>query len=111
MVKRHQNIADSILRHIAEGDLTPGTCLPSPREMAASYDVSIQTMRRCILLLRRDGFIRSTRGSAMYITDKAPPTLTQRVAEKLAAYDQLNLAEAAALEIALHRHRVESVGG
>lgn len=63
-------IMDQIERRVAVGDLLPGTELPSIRELAASLQVSVITIKRAYLELERAGVISTRHGKGSFISDR-----------------------------------------
>ena len=63
----YQPMLDDILGGISKGELVLGDRLPSEKELAANYKISINSVRRGIAELGDKGIIKSRRGSGMYI--------------------------------------------
>jgi molybdate-binding protein/DNA-binding transcriptional regulator YhcF (GntR family) len=62
-------IAESIRRLIASGEMAPGDRLPTVREMAKRWDCTPGTVSRAYSLLASEGLIESHRGSGTRVTD------------------------------------------
>jgi GntR family transcriptional regulator len=62
-------IMEQIERRVAVGDLPPGTELPSIRELAASLQVSVITIKRAYLELERAGVISTRHGKGSFVAD------------------------------------------
>ena len=60
-------IAEHIARQISAGHLIPETKLPPEREMAASYDVAVGTLRKSLAHLTQMGLLERRQGSGNYI--------------------------------------------
>lgn len=60
-------ITVQIARQIAAGHLVDGQKLPPEREMAASYGISVGTLRKALAHLIEMGFVKSLQGSGNYI--------------------------------------------
>ncbi|MFI6705375.1 GntR family transcriptional regulator [Nonomuraea sp. NPDC050478] len=58
-------IADDLRREVTEGQLKVGERLPARRQLAQRYSVAVETIRRALDELARDGLIstQSTRGT------------------------------------------------
>ncbi|WP_333737884.1 GntR family transcriptional regulator [Streptomyces sp. IBSBF 2806] len=54
-------IAQRLLGELREGTLAPGERLPSERKLAAHFDVSRETVRQALEVLRRDGLVETDR--------------------------------------------------
>lgn len=52
---------------VARGDLQPGDGLPGEQSMADAMDVSIDTVRQALAVLREDGVIVTTKGIGSFI--------------------------------------------
>ncbi len=57
-------IIEQVKRRVAVGDLTPGTEIPSIRELAADLKVSVITIKRAYLELEREGVIVTGKAKA-----------------------------------------------
>lgn len=55
---------------LLDGTWTPGTRLPSERQLAKQYDVARNTVREAIQRLAARGLLQSRRGAGVYATDK-----------------------------------------
>lgn len=73
-------VVEQIQRRVAVGDLQPGAELPSIRELAASLQVSVITIKRAYLELERDGIIATRHGKGSVIADS--PGLQSSVQER-----------------------------
>ena len=69
----YEEIAESLRRQIARGDLQPGDRLPSMRAMAAQWGCTTGTASRAYALLADEGLINSHRGSGTHVTDSPLP--------------------------------------
>jgi GntR family transcriptional regulator len=63
-------VIEQVKRRVAVGDLTPGSELPSIRELAAGLKVSVITIKRAYLELERDGVIATRQGKGSVIADR-----------------------------------------
>lgn len=64
-----QDIASTLARSIAQGELPPGTRLPPERELAAKYGVARNVVREALKRLEAVGAVQSWRGSGVYVQD------------------------------------------
>lgn len=64
-------IAASIRAAILNGELQPGSRLPSGEELAESYGVTRNTVGSAIRLLRDEGFVTSRQGAGAWVRDEA----------------------------------------
>lgn len=72
----YQEIAESIRRRIAAGELQPGDRLPAVREMAEQWNCTPGTVNRAYLELAEQGLVSGHRGSGTRILDN--PLLSTR---------------------------------
>ena len=63
-------VIEQVKRRVAVGDLTPGTELPSIRELAAGLKISVITIKRAYLELERDGVIATRQGKGSVVADR-----------------------------------------
>ncbi len=68
---RYREIAAEIRRLVREGDMSPGDAMPSNRELAKRFSVSLNTIQVANNLLTREGVIQRRRGSGTYIAQSA----------------------------------------
>jgi len=54
----YEQIARQVRAHIAAGDLTPGSPLPSVRSLASDLGVNLNTVARAYRLLEEEGFVK-----------------------------------------------------
>lgn len=71
----YQQIRDQIVTGIATGELSPGTSLPSIRQLAADFAINLHTVNKAYDLLEREGYIQLRRktGAVIQVT---PPLAT-----------------------------------
>lgn len=67
-----RQIADDLSDRIRRGDYTPGEKLPSLKEMAELYSVSVSTVQRAIELVRDRALIVGSQGRGIYVADELP---------------------------------------
>jgi len=60
----YQQVVASIRAKISSGELPPGSALRSQGYLAHEYDVSPDTIRKALAVLRAEGLVRTSRGEA-----------------------------------------------
>ena len=73
-------VIEQIQRRVAVGDLSPGTELPSIRQLAADLSVSVITIKRAYLELEREGTIATRQGKGSVVSDD--PGLQSSLAQR-----------------------------
>ncbi len=63
----YQQIVQQLRRKIVQGELSPGSALPSVRQLAADLTVSVITVRRAYEELEREGLIYSRQGMGNFV--------------------------------------------
>jgi DNA-binding GntR family transcriptional regulator len=97
----YQAIAAQVIREIEAGDLPPEAKLPSVRELAKTFDVTVATAQRALSQLAAAGYVKVIPGHGSFVRDRP----TAEDAEQTLA-DQLHeLRE----EVAVLRSRIEAV--
>lgn len=66
--KVYASVVDQILESIRAGRLTPGSALPSERELAAQFQVSRGSLREAIRVLEHAGVVEVRVGSGTFVT-------------------------------------------
>jgi GntR family transcriptional regulator len=64
---KYLRIYDSLAERIASGQWSVGSALPSQRELADEFGVSIMTLRQALQLLADDGLIDTRHGSGTFV--------------------------------------------
>ncbi|GIQ69082.1 GntR family transcriptional regulator [Xylanibacillus composti] len=67
---KYQIIIDDIKSHILSGTYKAGEQIPSEAALQHMYKVSRQTVRKAILALSQEGFLRSEKGSGTYVSNQ-----------------------------------------
>ncbi len=62
-------LENSIKQDIAAGRLTPGSKLPSVRELAEAKTVNLNTVQRAYQELEREGVTETRRGTGTYVVE------------------------------------------
>ena len=70
MKPKYQIIIDDIKSKILSGDYTIGEQIPTEAALQEKYEVSRQTVRKAILELSNEGFLRSEKGSGTYVSNQ-----------------------------------------
>lgn len=65
----YRQIANDLAERIARGEYAPGDQLPSYRETADLYSVSVSTAQRAIGLLQDRGVVRGEPGRGLYVAE------------------------------------------
>lgn len=87
-MKKYLQISASISADIQRGVYSVGDQLPTEMELAATYQVSRQSIRQALGLLERDGLIQKIRGSGSYVSHgQKPLPQTMRIAVMVASID------------------------
>jgi GntR family transcriptional regulator, transcriptional repressor for pyruvate dehydrogenase complex len=66
-----ETLVEKILEQVGDGQLKPGDCLPSQRELARMFQVGLGTVREALKILHVMGCVEVLRGKGSYVTDKA----------------------------------------
>jgi GntR family transcriptional regulator len=68
----YRQIADHLRLGIQRGEYSPGTQLPSERELTEAYKAARGTVRQAIALLRSEGLIEIDRGRGVFVRENPP---------------------------------------
>jgi GntR family transcriptional regulator len=74
----YQQITSQIKTQILNGDLLPGTMLPSIRTMAKEVRVSIITIKKAWEELEKEGYINTVAGKGSYVAENTKKTLQKK---------------------------------
>jgi DNA-binding GntR family transcriptional regulator len=97
----YQAIAAQVIRDIEAGDMPPETKLPSVRELAKTFGVTIATAQRALSQLAADGYVKVIPGHGSFVRDRPTTEASEQTVS-----DQLHeLRE----EVAALRSRIEAV--
>jgi GntR family transcriptional regulator len=75
----YTQIANQIQSRVANGILKPGDQLPTVRALALDLRVNFNTVARAYRILDEERLISTQQGRGTYITEKPPPTVTERL--------------------------------
>ncbi len=65
----YRQVADDLTARIRRGEYQPGHAIPSYRELAALYSVSVSTASRAVALLRDRGLVIGIPGRGVYVPE------------------------------------------
>jgi GntR family transcriptional regulator len=68
-ISLHNQLAALIKNQIAAGIYTPGSSLPSEREMCEQFGISRTTVREALHRLEREGLIRKAAGRGVFVAE------------------------------------------
>ena len=68
---RYYQIYTSLLERIQSGEFTPGSAIPTERELGDEYGVSRITVIKALDMLERDGHIGRQQGRGTFVADPA----------------------------------------
>ncbi|HEX6946307.1 MAG TPA: GntR family transcriptional regulator [Acidimicrobiia bacterium] len=66
-----EQIADSVRKQVASGELAEGARLPSARDVAESLGVNLHTVLHAYQVLREEGLVEMRRGKGATVTGQA----------------------------------------
>jgi GntR family transcriptional regulator len=67
-----RQIADDLREQITAGDLAPGAQLPSERMLSQRYEVTPQTVRQAVGLLKNEGLVLGQAGRGVFVRTSPP---------------------------------------
>lgn len=70
---RFQAVATSLTERVAAGEWAVGERLPSERALATAYGVGLNTVRRAVATLERDGLLTRVQGAGTFLAEVPPP--------------------------------------
>jgi GntR family transcriptional regulator len=82
----YRRIARALISRISEGDLRPGSRVPSERELATEYGTSRMTARAAVQLLAQRGLVERKERSGVFV---ARPKIEQGLDTVAGFYDQM----------------------
>jgi GntR family transcriptional regulator len=77
----HERVAAAVRRAIADGEVAPGSRLPTARNVAEGFDIHPNTVLRAYRALRDEGLIelRAGRGATVVAVPPHPPAIEEQV--------------------------------
>lgn len=75
---KYQELIEHIHELISDGQLQPGQRMPSENELAASFGISRETVRKAVGILEEQGIVRRVKGSGTYISFDRRENLEKR---------------------------------
>lgn len=73
--RRTRRVYSSLRTRIVEGELTPGTQLPSHTVLATEYQVSPMTVRQVLALLEQQGMVSREQGRGTFVRERQDPAV------------------------------------
>jgi GntR family transcriptional regulator len=90
----YRQLLEQVRRMVAGGQLTPGTALPSVRELALQHAVNPMTISKAYAMLETEGLLERHRGKPMTVAGqgRTQVSATKRIQQLEPLLDQLVLA-------------------
>ncbi len=90
----YRQLLEQVRRMVAGGQLTPGTALPSVRELALLHAVNPMTISKAYAMLETEGLLERHRGKPMRVASqvRTEASATKRIQQLEPLLDQLVLA-------------------
>ena len=90
----YRQLLEQVRRMVAGGQLTPGTALPSVRELALLHAVNPMTISKAYAMLETEGLLERHRGKPMTVASqvRTEASATKRIQQLEPLLDQLVLA-------------------
>ena len=70
-------IMEQVRERVTEGDLPPGSPIPSVRQMATDLGINPNTVAKAYMLLEREGIILTVRRRGTFVSEMAPARARQ----------------------------------
>ncbi|MEJ2642554.1 MAG: FCD domain-containing protein [Desulfosarcinaceae bacterium] len=89
-------LTEAVIKQIKAGELAPGDCLPSQRELARQFQVGLGTVREAIKTLDAMGYLEVIRGKGTFVAATALETanVTSKIDKTLEAVSLADLIKA-----------------
>jgi DNA-binding GntR family transcriptional regulator len=68
----YREVADDLAARIERGEYEPGAAIPSYRELADLYTISVSTASRAVALLRDRGLVVGAPGRGVFVAERGP---------------------------------------
>lgn len=90
----YRQLLDQVRRMVSSGQLSPGSALPSIRDLALLHAINPMTISKAYSLLEAEGLLERHRGKPMTVATQsaARPQLTKRLQQVEPLLDQVVLA-------------------
>ena len=75
-------ISDQIRQFVVQGDLKPGSQLPTVRQLATDLRVNFNTVARAYRMLDEAGLISTQHGRGTYVWENPPPGATHQLRQR-----------------------------
>ena len=101
-----RGVADRLQRKILDGEMPPGACLPSQRELSQQFGVSRTSLREAISVLETLGLLSVRPGRGVFVTAldaRAPPWQFAKRGSERDAYEARLALEVSAAALAARR--------
>ena len=101
-----RGVADRLQQQILDGEMPPGACLPSQRELSQQFGVSRTSLREAISVLETLGLLSVRPGRGVFVTAldaRAPPWQFARRGSERDAYEARLALEVSAAALAARR--------
>jgi DNA-binding GntR family transcriptional regulator len=69
-VARYRQVAEFIRQAVTDGKLKPGDALPTETQLSDYMDVSVDTIRAALKLLRDKGIVVTSQGIGSFVADR-----------------------------------------
>jgi DNA-binding FadR family transcriptional regulator len=76
-----QEVADRLAQRIRSGEMAPGTWLPPERQLAETYGVGRNTVRKAVTMLISDGLAESLPGTGTRVASPGEPAAARSVVD------------------------------
>lgn len=73
---KYERIGEHLKRQIREGQLPPGTALPSEQQLASLFDSARSTVRQAMGLLEQEGLVSRVQGKGTFVHEQARQRLS-----------------------------------
>lgn len=74
----YEQIKEQIKAHILQGQIEPGSSLPSMRELASDLGVSLITTKRAYVDLEHEQFVTTIRGKGTFVKSQDPSIMKEK---------------------------------
>lgn len=96
-VSLYVRLAASLRARIIQGEWDTGERIPAFEDLATTYGVAVNTVRKAIELLCIEGLLQSSRGRGTTVASKTSPTIDEPL--RMAMYDPMTESDEVAIDI------------